>query len=471
MKLHELKQKTKRIALIPAAACVLSVVSVAAYAGGGVLQGTVFSTDASDADSSADITCTGEVTNETDNAYGMHDYTVEIICTIPETCTDSSIALTSIGAALSGALLEYGTGVSIYPGDRIELSVSIVNASGTAYAYEDSSFSISTVDWSDYEDYTQAEDGATGFDGQIIPEELTAYRTANAALSALYGQTDASYAYAEGRASDTALAALLTEAGYADGIDDLDAYYLDYYNAQNGTDYTLLSQLPDSYVQTLTGGTAAVSEGTNSTRSKISESNAALNALYYDYFYSACVSFSGELYDLSSTTPDTAHSIAAHMQAQADGTPLVEDALQESLGAIGAGDTATWSGTWLQFSQALIGNAYQDYVYALDAGLVLTAQSAEDTDTDNNSDSSSGDTGTGSDDTSASDDSDTDSTNASSSDDSGTDSTDTASSDSSDTASSAQTGDASGLIAWLCILWAAAAALTLILRRRKKAAR
>ena len=166
------------------------------------------------------------------------------------------------------------------PGNGIKVDIKIVNKSNNKYHYKDKSFILSTMDISNYQEKII---GSKGFDGQEIASSYGPDRTANTALRSLYQKS-----IKKDMVTDEALAEKLKENGYK-GIEELDKYYLDFYNKKYNLECTKLEDFPAK----------VVSEIFNGNDLPIKESNLEIVELGYNYWYNILFSllFGDEKYD------------------------------------------------------------------------------------------------------------------------------------------------------------------------------
>ena len=166
------------------------------------------------------------------------------------------------------------------PGDGIKVNIQIINKSNNKYLYKDKSFILSTMDISNYEERLE---NSKGFDGQVIAGTFGPNRTANTAIRTLYGKS-----IKKDMMLDEALGKKLEEAGYK-GIEELNKYYLDFYNKKYNLECENLEDLPAN----------VISEIFNGNNYPIKESNLEIAELGYNYWYNVLFSvlFGDEKYD------------------------------------------------------------------------------------------------------------------------------------------------------------------------------
>ena len=133
--------------------------------------------------------------------------------------------------------MKYYEAETYVPGDGENFYVNIVNLSKNEYVYSDGSMKITDGNYVDEKDAdmaytydnTEAEyiKGAyTSLSNRPIAVKSTVWRTSNSALKELLDTTSNAAKYY----SNESVTSALINAGYENGLDDLDEYYVDYMN-------------------------------------------------------------------------------------------------------------------------------------------------------------------------------------------------------------------------------------------------
>lgn len=178
-----------------------------------------------------------------------------------------SVSAEEVAVDVSGALDNVLQNVITMPGATYRVELTITNNSAYPYDYKDSSAVLGTVEYAGKD--IEGKEAVTTFEGfkVYLGSANNIYRTPNKALKELGIQKDL---------SDTAIAAALYEAGYTNGIADLDDYYVNYYNTTYDRKIDSLAEAPISYLKILfsSGGNASMRE-----------SNPDVAAMGYYYFY------------------------------------------------------------------------------------------------------------------------------------------------------------------------------------------
>lgn len=197
---------------------------------------------------------------------------INIIITIPKDCNEEELI---ISPSILESIKQYS---KINPGDSININLKIENKSNYNYNYINNSFILSTENLERLGIKENLIDTkAIGFDSQKIYEISTIYRTINTPLLSLYNYNNL---LEDKDLSDINLDKKLKEKGYT-GINELDNYYLDFYNTKYNLNEKTLSDFTYSTIKDLFKGKITTNKETNSNIIKLS----------YDYFYNKLLSF------------------------------------------------------------------------------------------------------------------------------------------------------------------------------------
>lgn len=167
------------------------------------------------------------------------------------------------------------------PGDKAVFTVRITNNSNLPYDYNANSVNVVTQE-STYNGSSAQPTTITAFDGFPI------YLDGNNNLRRIWNKALEAIGIAEkGSVGDAEVSDALKKAGYSGGIEDLDNYYVDYYNTYEkkagDPNVTDLTEVPMKYLEKLfaPGGIYAA------TGSR--ETNPDVAAMGYYYFYGNCL--------------------------------------------------------------------------------------------------------------------------------------------------------------------------------------
>lgn len=270
------------------------------------------------------------------------------------------------------------------PGDGDIVIFNVVNLSNYDYSYVNDSFVVSTAD--------AAGDVSlgTGFDGEGIYQ--APWRTSNAALRALFGgfMTAGDVDDIEGE-----LLAITNEDGtqkYPGGLDDLDEYYLDYYNSlfieteenpaeslEDFVNYPILTYKDSGerygYKDTLHDGTYLIASGIFDGMPYVRETNQELIELSYNFLYNNGfgIVFGDDIENIDTTVTFKEYAIGSYMRGEVS----VEDYILENFGTVKAHNSDTDNSISIAYyiSGPYVANAYQ--MYSMDFYLGLKLEKVE----------------------------------------------------------------------------------------------
>ena len=170
------------------------------------------------------------IKDEYDKKKWQYNYYFEY--TIPEDYDGDTVKIDLIGD-----LMKYYEAGTYVPGDGENFYVNIINLSKNEYVYSNGSMKITDGNYVEEKDAdmaytydnTEAEyiKGAyTSLSNRPIAVKSTVWRTSNSALKELLGITSNS----SKNYTNELITNALIEAGYENGLDDIDDYYVDYMN-------------------------------------------------------------------------------------------------------------------------------------------------------------------------------------------------------------------------------------------------
>ena len=173
---------------------------------------------------------TVDIREEYDKKSWQYNYYFDY--TIPEDYDEDTIKIDLIGD-----IMKYYEAETYVPGDGENFYVNIINLSKNEYVYSNGSMKITDGNYVDEKDAdmaytydnTEAEyiKGAyTSLSNHPIAVKSTVWRTSNSALKELLGITSNS----SKNYTNELITNALIEAGYENGLDNLDDYYVDYMN-------------------------------------------------------------------------------------------------------------------------------------------------------------------------------------------------------------------------------------------------
>ncbi len=180
------------------------------------------------------------------------------------------------------------------PGEIRNFSLKIINLSNNDYTYQNNSLYLKPVE--DDKKYHNL----ISYNKLKIP--IPMYRLYNSEpLKALYD----GYNLSDDELKDENIAAKLNELGYANGIQDLDKYYIDYFNKNYNTNFVSLEDLTTTYINKI---------WTNKSKnSKTRETNTNLIKFYQNNFYNFLLTMR---YNSKSDLDNNIYSIGAYSRKE-----------------------------------------------------------------------------------------------------------------------------------------------------------
>ena len=266
------------------------------------------------------------------------------------------------------------------PGDGDTVIFNIVNLSDYDYTYVNDSFVVSTADANG--DVSLG----TGFDGEEIYQ--APWRTSNAALRALFGGFMSS---SDMNDLEDKLVSITNEDGtqkYPGGLDDLDEYYLDYYNSlfieteekpaeslEDFANYPILTYKDSGkrygYKDTLHDGTYLIASGIFDGNPYVRETNQEIIELSYNFLYNngLGLAFGNDIENIDTTVTFKEYAIGSYMRGEVS----VEDYILENFGTIKAHNNDTLNSISIAYyiSGPYVANAFQIYSMNFYLGLKL----------------------------------------------------------------------------------------------------
>ena len=271
------------------------------------------------------------------NAGRMIDY-VEAIYTIPEDYEGDIRIVSGIFDALSEA---YG----YLPGDSIKVKIKVVNNSKHEYNYVNSSFVLATEDLTEYN--LEVVEGTYGFNNMPIYSPFAPFRTANKAIQELYGVSSTSKIKSD-MVTDEALDAKLKEKGYK-GIEELNLYYLEFYNAYYETNVESLEDFEAEVISAIFNGNCLF----------VPETNVEIAELGYNYWYNKlfAMSFKGEEVNDQNMQD---YAIGSYMRDK----NLGNNYFKEAFTGLKSNQTGELEDAYLKINGLYTTNAYMNYNFS-----------------------------------------------------------------------------------------------------------
>lgn len=271
------------------------------------------------------------------DAGRMIDY-VEAIYTISEDYEGDIKIVSGIFDALSEA---YG----YLPGDSIKVKIKVVNNSKHEYNYVDKSFILATEDLEGYN--LELVEGTYGFNNKPIYEPFAPHRTANKAIQELYGVASASKV-TSAMVSDEALDAKLKEIGYQ-GVEELNLYYLDFYNEYYKTDVEKLEDFDAKVISAIFNGNCLF----------VKESNVEIVELGYNYWYNKLFAMAFEGEEVNDQNMQD-YAIGSYMRNK----DLGNNYFKEAFTNLKSTETKELTNAYLKINGLYTTNAYMNYNFS-----------------------------------------------------------------------------------------------------------
>ena len=291
-----------------------------------------------------------------------------ILYTIPEGFSEDRIHLNA-SQDINDLLADDG----YVPGDEVEFSIRLINNSDTKYTYDQNSAYISTAtgEAGEYEETDPVYkynpdtdtitagwiDGAVGFDGEHILaySDRTAYgcnRPLNSAIKDLYKGTDVD----NRELSDKYLGEKLKEAGYDNGIEDLNHYFIDFYNREYKLSVTKIEDFPENVIAEIypSGGKYTY----------VKETNVEVAETGYNWFYNRLVSLTPE-----NEEEGKDYSIGSWMRDNAG----LNEQFAEDLASLEKGQQYSFPMVKMSLEGKYMGNPYADFHLGWTFGVTLNA--------------------------------------------------------------------------------------------------
>ena len=255
----------------------------------------------------------------------------------------------------------------LMPGDTVKVNLTIVNKSKYNYNYDENSFVIYpyTSDELEKMGFEKIESDDKLFNGDGLNDVHQYYRTRNAALKRLTGNDDK-------LATTENLERLLREVGYNgktyNGIEELDEYYLDFFNdyfkyTEKGIRITKLSDFKPEELSKIFDGNYYIMNGDG-----IKEENTTLIALHFDYLYNYVLGVSLDDEEISDDNQQE-YAPGEYMRNESKG----DDKVKKNLGKLKSKSENSMNSN-MHLSGPLMGNAFMNYRITGHAHLSFTAE-------------------------------------------------------------------------------------------------
>lgn len=307
------------------------------------------------------ITVSWEYTGITKNG-GLRTINFNLTYTIPEDYEEETLIINpDIFEVIAWGQKESNTPY-LMPRDTVKVNLSIINKSKYNYNYDENSFVIYPYTSNELEKdmgFDKITDEKVTFNDEEVNEVHKFYRMYNAALREL---TKNGRKYLP--ANNETLDELLKAKGYK-GIEELDKYYLDFYNNKYETNHANLRDFtPKQISEILNGNNNPIEDGDD----YVKEDNPVIVALHFDFLFNYAM---GVSLDNEEINDNNQHEYAPgeYMRNESKG----EEKVKKNLGKLNSNSENSMN-TNMHLSGPLMGNAYADYRITGHAHLSYTAE-------------------------------------------------------------------------------------------------
>lgn len=307
------------------------------------------------------ITVSWEYTGITKNG-GLRTINFNLTYTIPEDYEEETLIINpDIFEVIAWGQKESNTPY-LMPRDTVKVNLSIINKSKYNYNYDENSFVIYPYTSDELEKdmgFDKITDEKVTFNDEEVNEVHKFYRMYNAALREL---TKNGRKYLP--ANNETLDELLKAKGYK-GIEELDKYYLDFYNNKYETNHANLRDFtPKQISEILNGNNNPTEDGDD----YVKEDNPVIVALHFDFLFNYAM---GVSLDNEEINDNNQHEYAPgeYMRNESKG----EEKVKKNLGKLNSNSENSMN-TNMHLSGPLMGNAYADYRITGHAHLSYTAE-------------------------------------------------------------------------------------------------
>ncbi len=307
------------------------------------------------------VTVSWEYTGITRNG-GKRTINFNLTYTIPEDYKEETLIINpDIFEVIAWGQQKSGA-PDMMPGDTIRVNLSIINKSKYNYNYDENSFVIYPYTSDELEKdmgFDKITDEKVTFNDEEVNEVHKFYRMYNAALREL---TRNGKKYLP--ANNETLDGLLKAKGYK-GIEELDKYYLEFYNAKYGTNHANLRDFtPVQISEILNGNNNPIEDGDD----YVKEDNAVLVALHFDFLFNYAMGVSLDDEEITDKNQNE-YAPGEYMRNESKG----EEKVKKNLGKLNSKSENSMN-TNMHLSGPLMGNAYADYRITGHAHLSYTAE-------------------------------------------------------------------------------------------------
>lgn len=232
------------------------------------------------------------------------------------------------------------------PGEIRNFSLKIINLSNNIYTYQNNSLYLKPVE--DDKKYHNL----ISYNKFKIP--IPMYHLYNSEpLKALYD----GYNLSDDELKDENVAAKLKELGYTNGIQDLDKYYIDYFNKNYNTNFVSLEDLTTTYINKIWTNKSKIS--------KTRETNTNLIKFYQNNFYNFLLTMR---YNSKSDLDNNIYSIGAYSRKEKSYQDLNATLLNITLPKT---SKTALEPFFFHLNGPLTRNSYTGFTYDIEMGMIF----------------------------------------------------------------------------------------------------
>lgn len=236
----------------------------------------------------------------------------------------------------------------LMPGYTENFILKIINLSDNNYVYQDNSLYLKMA--GDDDTYLSL----ISYNKVKLPTISIAYRYYNSEpLKFLYNGNDLT----DEQLKDKNITAKLEELGYTNGIQDLDRYYIDYFNKNYNTNFKFLEDLTTPYINKIWTNLSKASH----TR----ETNNNLMKFHKNYFYNVHLTMK---YNDKKNLDDSNFSVGAYSRKEKSYQDLNTTLLNITIPKTSETSLEPFS---FHLNEPLIRNSYTEFTYGVEIGLTF----------------------------------------------------------------------------------------------------
>ncbi|MCR5483000.1 MAG: MucBP domain-containing protein [Bacilli bacterium] len=354
--------KKRLLVVLVALFAFLPLVSAEELNANGVVKSTI-NYDLAEIKESQDTTEGVTLEDDYEGSYDLIAYlTYTITDEVDLESTNGVLVLNFIKDIYASNYVQYSRYIGLLPSSKIEIHLTIINNTQHDFELKEGDLIISTVSYKDINKSNGKK--VETFDGNEldVTSKYNINRCTNEMLKKLLGKSFLVDDDVTDEKVSSALKLIKDDDGtlkYPNGVDDLDKYYVDYYNEKNNKNYTSIFDFSIEEIDYMFGSKS----GANHT--SVLESNSNLAKLGYDYFYNRIVTVIPEG---ETDKYNQKYSIGEYMRDIAPDT--LEEQVRDCVENMDSKDEAIIT----SYIYGDTGNSYQGYSFGLNISAKITAK-------------------------------------------------------------------------------------------------